>query len=163
MDHWRKIYAFPGYSVSYTGDVRNDLTGYWLQYSINQAGVVYVGITKGRTQYNRSVARLVADAFLPLPMYESFDTPINLDGNRLNNFVNNLIWRPRWFAVKYNRQFFNTGLASVLKLRELATGEIFNSSLAAAVRFGLLAQDLAIAALNQDEVWPTGQRFAILK
>ena len=71
--------------------------------NMNQYGVVFVGLFN-RGQHKKGVARLVAQAFIERN-FPAYNTPINIDGDRWNNSVNNLAWRPRWFAVKYNRQF----------------------------------------------------------
>jgi hypothetical protein len=107
MEDWRDIRFFPGYSVSTIGRVRNDDTGRMMTLMVNQSGVVNVGLTRSREQHRRAVALLVADAFIPRPIREAFDTPINLNGDRMNNTIDNLVWRPRWFAIKYIQQFKN--------------------------------------------------------
>ncbi len=99
---WRPIEAFPGYSVSDHGRIRADKSGRILQLNLNQYGLVQVGLMREGVQYHRSVPLLVARAFLE-PPFEPFDTPINLDGDRHNNHVDNLVWRPRWFAIRYNQ------------------------------------------------------------
>lgn len=163
---WREITEFPRYSVSTTGLVRNDETGRVLTRLVNRQGITYVGITKGGSQRNRSVPRLVAEAFLPLPRYKTFDTPINLDGDRLNNHVDNLMWRPRWFAMRYHRQFQTIHENYVWPIEEVATGEIFESPWGAVVKYGLLCHEIVTNASNNTYhanldrgVWPTGQNF----
>ena len=101
---WRQIREFPNYSVSNSGYVRNDDTGRIMAASVNQHGVVHVGLMRGPRQHKKSLALIVAEAFVERPN-EAFDTPIHLDGNRHNNDTSNLLWRPLWFARKFNRQF----------------------------------------------------------
>jgi hypothetical protein len=141
-EKWRPISGFPEYSVSNFGNIRSEKSGRILALSDNQYGVQCVGLMKNGEQRHRSVPRLVAQAFLPRGS-EVFDTPINLDGDRHNNHVDNLAWRPRWFAVKYNRQF----------------REPFET----AKRFGLLEQDVVVSILENTLVWPTYQRFRIVE
>lgn len=159
---WRPIPSFPGYSVSETGYVRNDETGRVLTLLVNQSGVVNVGLTKKCKQYKRSVALLVANAFLEFRIHDSFDTPINLNGDRLNNNVWNLAWRPRWFATKYFRQFDEPSLAAERPVQEMETGKKFYSHWEAAFKYGLLATSVLIAAMEQTEVWPTKQHFRLI-
>src|SRR3954463_11128186 len=102
---FKPIDGFPGYSISSYGRVRNDETDRILALTRNQHGVVQVGLMRDGLQYKRGVALLVARAFLDPPAIETFDTPINLDGDRCNNHIDNLMWRPRWFAVKFHQQF----------------------------------------------------------
>lgn len=161
MEKWREISSFNGYSVSNCGRVRNDDTGRLMTLLRNREGIVNVGLTKGKVQYKRSVTRLVALGFLS-KVYEAFDTPINLDGDRCNNHVDNLAWRPRWFAIEYNKQFryYQASRGTLLRpVRDLKTGEVFESSWDAAIRYGLLRQEILLAIHNRTYVWPTYQQF----
>lgn len=158
-EEWREISAFPGYSVSDTGFIQQDRLGHRLTRLINQRGVTYVGLSRDGKQHNRSVALLVAEAFLIPHQYSAFDTPINLDGDRANNHASNLMWRPRWFAVKYHQQFHNDRRGFHRAVEEIETGEQFKSSWYAAIKFGLLDREIMLATLNGESVWPTGQRF----
>lgn len=158
---WRTIDLFPEYSVSNFGNVRSNKSGRILSTSPNQYGVVQVGLMKDGVQYHRSVPLLVAKGFLPIHP-GPFDTPINLDGDRLNNHVDNLVWRPRWFAIRYNRQFRHpTDMRIDRPIVDIKTGEISNGSLECAKRYGLLEEEIAIAILNKTYVWPTYQEFRI--
>lgn len=162
-ERWRIIDHFPGYSVSDHGRIRADRSGRILVLSENQFGLLQVGLMREGIQYHRSVPLLVAKAFLPeLP--GPFDTPINLDGDRHNNHVDNLAWRPRWFAVKYNQQFKYPFEAPILTpVADLKTGEISENSFEAAKRYGLLEKDLVSSIWNRTYVWPTYQEFGIVE
>lgn len=159
MEEWKQIREFPEYSVSNEGRIRNDRTSRILALTLNQLGIVQVGLTKQGKYYKRAVAPLVAHAFIPRKM-GPFDTPINLDGDRTNNFVENLAWRPRWFAVKYHKQFKNPYLnRNALSVIDTKTGEIFTSEIDACIKYGLLLDDLRHAIHNRTYVWPTYQIF----
>lgn len=166
LDEWRSIDDFPGYSVCETGHVRNDRNQRVLAMLVNQFGIVNVGLTKDRVQHKRSVALLVAKAFIEPHPIEAFDCPINLDGDRLNNNAQNLVWRPRWFATKYFRQFrddlSDEQFDVHFPIEEIDTQEKFESPWNAAITFGLLQNDVMLSALNKVRVWPTMQRFRIL-
>jgi hypothetical protein len=113
-------------------------------------------------QYHRSVPLLVARAFLP-PITEAFDTPINLDGDRHNNRIENLAWRPRWFAVKYNQQFKHPGVYHIdAPIVDLRSGEVSVDSYQCACRYGLLEEDLVLSIQTRTYVWPTYQEFGII-
>jgi hypothetical protein len=155
---WRRIHSFPIYSVSETGLVRNDETGRNMTRLVNQAGVVNVGLTKNRTQYKRAVALLVAKAFLTVVLQDSFDTPINLNGDRFDNRVDNLAWRPRWYATKYFQQFHDDPIDEY-RIMDIDSGEEFESTWDAAVKLGLLQTDIVISIHSGKRVWPTNQRF----
>lgn len=162
-EQWQQIEEFPEYSVSDMGRVRNDMTGRILSLSENQYGLVHVGMFQDGVQYHRSVPLLVAKAFLP-SVPGPFDTPINLDGNRHNNRIENLMWRPRWFAVKYNQQFkwpYENPIEG--PIFDLKTGAVSANSFACATRYGLLEEDVVLSIMNRTYVWPTYQEFGILE
>lgn len=163
MEVWRQIYEFPAYSVSNMGRVRNDDSGRVMALSRNQYGIINVGLVVGRKQYKRSVALLVADAFLPTWESEAFRTPIHLNGDKSDCRAENLMWRPRWFAAKYHRQF-KTGRIAVRKsIMDEKTGRVFRNSLAAAQAFGLLDDDIKFAIDRGETVWPTYQTFRVVR
>ena len=114
-------------------------------------------------QFKRGVALLVAKAFLEPPALETFDTPINLDGDRYNNCVENLTWRPRWFAVKYHQQFDGHTPKFNCQIQEIHTGFRFANSMVAATMFGLLDEEIYQATLNRTYVWPTYQEFRVVQ
>lgn len=162
-ERWKTINRFPEYSVSDHGRIRNDTTGRILALSENQYGLVHVGMFQDGVQYHRSVPLLVAKAFLPQSP-GPFDTPINLDGDRHNNRLENLMWRPRWFAIKYNQQFkypFEDPIEEPIV--DLKTGEVSENSFECAMRYGLLEQDLVLSIINRTYVWPTYQEFGVLE
>lgn len=166
MENWAVIPSFPGYSVSDLGMVRNDETMQLLSRLVNNRSLVYVGLVRDGEQLNRSVARLVAEAFLPTPKYATFDTPINLDGNRTHLGVTNLMWRPLWFARQYHQQFKKIWTEKK-PIVDIDTGEQYRNSMAAAMTHGLLAINVFEWALMFDYymdkgvegVWPTNQKF----
>ena len=162
METWRTIPEFPNYEVSNHGQVANIVSGRIMALNMNQYDVVFVGLWDGGMQFKRSVPLLVARAFIPSP-YLAYDTPINLDGDRWNNREDNLMWRPRWFAVKYNRQFRYPYRRHIrFQIEDMATGEISANSLECAKRYGLLEEDLVDSISNRTYVWPTYQQFRAL-
>lgn len=163
QERWKTIENFIDYEVSTTGLVRSKKSGRILALSVNQFGVVNVGLWKDHVQRHRSVPRLVAKAFIPRKR-NAFDTPINLDGDRHNNHVDNLTWRPRWFAVKYNRQFREPYAYPILApIEDVKSGDVFANSFECAIYYGLLEEDLVLSILNHTYVWPTYQEFRIIE
>ena len=163
MEQWKQIDYFPEYSISNYGRVRADKSGRILSMNQTQHGLVQVGLMRNSVQYHRSVPLLVAKAFLPL-LSGPFDTPINLDGDRLNNRVDNLAWRPRWFAIKYNQQFkhpYNHSITTPIV--DVKTGVVSKNSFECAKQYGLLEQDLILSIINRTFVWPTYQEFSVLE
>lgn len=163
MEVWAPIELFEEYEVSNQGRIRSDRTGRLLALNLNQYGVVQVGLMRNGVQFHRSVPLLVAKAFIE-PVAGAFDTPINLDGDRTNNRVENLLWRPRWFAIKYNRQFrIRYDFPIEQSIIDLKSKEISPNSLECAKRYGLLEKDLVLSILNRTYVWPTYQEFGIFE
>lgn len=162
-ERWKKIRGFSEYSVSNTGLIRSDKSERIMSLSENQYGVLYVGLMKNGEQKHRSVALLVAKEFLP-PVADPFDTPINLDGDRRNCSVENLAWRPRWFAVKYNRQFRHPYPYPILEqIEDVKTGRISDNSFECAKQYGLLEEEIVLSILNRTYVWPTYQEFRVVE
>lgn len=163
MEKWKKIRGFPDYSVSNTGLIRSEKSGRLLSIYENQYGVPCVGLMLDGEQKHRSVPLLVARAFLPR-MRPPFDTPINLDGDRHNNSVENLVWRPRWFAVKYNQQFRHPYPYPINRpIKNIQTGEISENSIECCKRYGILEEDLVLSIMNRTVVWTIHQGFEIVE
>lgn len=150
------IEGFEEYGVTNRGDVVNLRTGRYLATRENAQGIVMVNLSKDASIYTRSVTLLVAQHFLDPHPYEAFNTPINLDGIRSNNHVDNLMWRPRWFAVNYHRQFKDDRITRIwFPLVILDTDEMFFKPIEAASKYGLLVKDVMNAIHNETQVWPT--------
>ena len=158
---WRPIEDFPGYSVSNLGRVRNDDTGRIFAIQRNQHGITHVGLVRDGIQYKRSVALLVCQTWME-DRLEYFDTPIHLDGDQSNNSIDNLMWRPRWFAVKYQRQFNEPHPSVDRQIQEIHTGYRFKDSWEAATTFGLLDYEIWLAIGQRTYVWPTYQEFRVV-
>lgn len=162
-EEWVGVEGFPGYSVNPLGQVQKDSTGRVMQVRLNQYGVPYVGLMKEgrRHQCVRSLPRLVAEAFIPQPN-EVFDTPINLNGNRSDCRVENLMWRPRWYAIYYVNQFTDRYDNAIdVPVRDAETDEEYPNSLVAACTNGLLEREVVLSILNNTLTWPTFQRFVL--
>ena len=87
--NWKKIDAFPKYSVSDAGEVRNDKTGRILRLAKMSDG--YLGVCLlGEKQRTMSVHRLVATAFIPNPDNKRDINHIN--GDKMDNRAENLEW-----------------------------------------------------------------------
>lgn len=165
VEEWKKVELFDRYSVSELGQIRNDDTGRILQIQRNQHGVCYVGLMRGTEQLRRSLALLVAHAFVAAPMTlqrNSFTKPIHLDGNQANNKAYNLMWRPHWFAMKYSAQF-KVGPTVSSPVIDIGSDERYSCPWIAALSFGLLEREVIISGLNRTFVWPTYQQFRFLE
>ena len=143
QENYTVIHGFPSYGVSEEGEVVNLMRGNRaMKVHHNQYGHPYVVLTEPFTKMPRArhVGKLVAEAYIPKPD-EHFDTVIYLDYNKDNCHVSNLAWRPRWFAIEYNRQHkYNWGGA--YPVTEEKTGEFFPSIKEAATAYGLLESEI---------------------
>ncbi len=158
---WLPIPDFPGYSVSNLGRIHSDRFDRNLSLSLTQYGLVQVGMMRDGKRWHRSLPLLVAKAFVP-EVDGPFDTPINMNGDREDNRAANLTWRPRWFAIRYHQQFRNPYRSRIDRpIVDLHTGEVSHDSLACAIRYGLLEQDLVESIIARTYVWPTYQQFGV--
>jgi len=169
MEEWQVVQGFSCYSVSTLGRVRSDIeykngnSGRIISQSTNQRGVAYVGLMKNGIQHKRSVALMVAHAFIRTARPLTFNTPINLDGDRLNNCVENLLWRPLWFARKYFCQFHEPHARIPRPIVEVKSELVYENSWAAALTHGLLDEEIFEAMRDKTYVWPTFQQFEVLR
>lgn len=160
-ESWSVIADFPGYSVSSWGRVLNDDTGCLMKITRNTRGHAIVGLMKNGVQRKRSVTLLVATAFVPRikNRREEFDTPINLDGDRMNNHYSNITWRPLWFARKYSSQFVDDHVTYDHPIEDVETREVYINSMHASTTNGILDKSIYESMVMNTYVWPTGQVF----
>ena len=162
MTDWRAIPGFPLYVINEEGQVRRKDREHPVRVHLNQQNVAYVSLMRGDEQFHRGLARLVLKTFVPQKL-DAFDTPINLDGDRMNCHVDNLMWRPRWFAIQYHHQFkvrFEDPIEQ--PIIDVDTGRHFQGSWDACTKLGLLEKDLVASIDNLTVVWPTYQRFQLI-
>lgn len=162
MSEWFPIPHFPGYSINSDGQVLHNKNQRLLRPRFNQDGVPYVGLMRDWEQCSRSLPRLVASTFLEPPT-DIFDTPIQLDGNPENCRASNLMWRPRWYAVKYKRQFKRRYDSPINEpVHAINQFESFPNSFEAACRYGLLEKEVVLSIENNTPAWPTYQEFELV-
>lgn len=158
---WETIPEFPKYAVSNHGRVMNIRTENLVKPQITPQGIVYAPLYKDDQGYTRSIKVLVARAFVN-GEDDIFDTPINKDGDKSNNRSDNLVWRPRWFAVKYSRQFLGDyNNAEVGPVYDTETEERYDTIYEVGTTFGLLFRDIFRSSYAETPVFPTGQVFRI--
>lgn len=100
---WKDIDNYEGYfQVSNTGRVRSldrtistargavSIKGIIRKPNINNSGYLYLPLTKNNVHWYAKVHRLVAKAFIDNP--NNYSDVNHIDGNKLNNNVDNLEW-----------------------------------------------------------------------
>lgn len=162
-ENWTRIEEFPSYNVSDQGRVVRWTTGREVRQSFTKDGHVKIGLVLNGIQYQRSLGPLVAEAFVE-GQTPTFDTPIHLDGNQANNRADNLVWRPRWFAWKYARQFYEIDISDVRRpVIEVNSEIIYSNMVDAAIVNGLLFKDVFLSIVEKLPTFPTWQTFDFLE
>lgn len=158
MEEMRTIYPFSNYGITNWGRVFNLKTGREMVLSPTEHGELTVGLMHEGTQYRRSVKVLVAKAFVE-GENDIFDTPLLLDGDRDNLRADNIVWRPRWFALAYIQQFDDEpeyySAGPVLD----SNGNEYEDVLEAAMMTGSLCKDIRDSIFNDTRVFPHGMQF----
>ena len=156
---WQSIINYPLYEVSNHGEIRNKNSGRPVRLSTTRQGGVKVSLICGTTRHTRSVKVLVADAFVD-GQTDVYDTPIQLDGDQSNVDASNLMWRPRWFAWRYARQFHKADTYIGLgPLCDQKTGLMYKDIYEAATKNGLLFLEIQMSLVNRVPVFPTFHLF----
>lgn len=78
------------YAISEEGRVANCKTGFFLSGSVNSHGYRVVSLTKDGKKTDCKLHRLLATAFIPNP--NNFECVNHIDGDKLNNSLDNLEW-----------------------------------------------------------------------
>jgi hypothetical protein len=162
MDSWAQIPNFDRYLISRYGNIKNKRTGEEVVTRINNTGTLSVMLYADGRSNHLSVARLVAHTFVPNEYNPViFDTPIHLDGNRRNCSMDNLVWRPRWFAIKFHKQFdYESYLLSKGVLHCEDTNETFESVREVVKNHGVYCNDVLMLATNkQGFVFPQNYKY----
>lgn len=157
---FERIEEFPDYQVSTYGQVISDHSGVPLKRRLLAYGAPAVWMVKDREQYCRAVPLLVARTWLPEPQREDFITPIQLNGDRQNCYADNLMWRPRWFAIDYHKEKLQNRFPNWRALIQLIeTKEIFDSPRHCSLRYGMLERDIHHSIINKTAVFPDWFHF----
>ena len=159
MNTWVTIPEFPAYEANQDGDIRTVATGKMRKPTLNTTGVAQMVFRRDGRSYTRAVAKIIADIFLDPPKYPTFDTPVNLDGDRLNNAVENLVLRPRWHAVKYFRMMEVGIMEDPRKIRNMSTGKVHRTVEDVVTTYGVLDSDIWESIRKRNPLFPTNYYF----
>lgn len=161
MDYGIPIEGFPDYLVSKEGHVYTERGKRLRKPSLTRQGGVKITLYRDGRPYTKSLALIVAQAHL----YNDhdpdiFDTPIHLDNDMQNNHVDNLAWRPRWFAIKYQKQYWQESYRNnTARIEDDKTGERYGSLVEVCQRYGLLWHDVVKSCTQGTTVFPTWKVF----
>lgn len=101
------INGYLNYYIYDTGEVYNDFTHKMLKGSIGENGYKYYRLSKDNKKIMFYAHRLVAEYFIPNP--NNLKVVNHIDGNKLNNDINNLEWvnysenTKKWHELKNNK------------------------------------------------------------
>ena len=103
MEEWLEIKSAPGYEVSSLGQIKNKKSDRLVPTRVGPTGQVSVNLMIRGRQRTRSVASLVARAFIGEPEFPTAVVRCK-DGNRQNLVPKNLVW-----ALKPRRVVWHDG------------------------------------------------------
>ena len=92
MEEYRQIKDFENYEISNYGNVRNKKTKRILKSNCVGKGYLAVQLSKNSTRKSFQIHRLIALEFIPNSDPENKTQVNHIDGNKLNNNIDNLEW-----------------------------------------------------------------------
>jgi NUMOD4 motif len=164
---WKVIEDIPSYEVSNQGHVRRVGRTEPLSMKRAKGDALFVTMVHKGERYSRSVKVLVANAFVPIPEGwdpDIFDTPIQCTMNTDIINADIIKWRPRWFAIKYRKQYREELHPNYTELPvvNLDTRNEHASILSASLRDGVLMFDIFRSAGEGYKVFPLGYHYEFL-
>lgn len=95
--NWYTLSEFPKYEINKLGQVRNKKSGKILSQSLSTKGYYQINIENK----SRRTHRLLCQTFIPNPM--NYETVNHINGDKLDNALDNLEWMSRSENVKHSR------------------------------------------------------------
>lgn len=132
-----RVYDIPGYEGSYLisedGQVWNKKTGAAMHGNVNSHGYKVVSLTKDGCKKDCKLHRLLALTFIPNP--NDYECVNHIDGNKLNNSLDNLEWCTKGHNNRHAREELGIDFSIKPVCQTTMSGEIVaiwaNQSLAA--------------------------------
>lgn len=147
-ENWEVCEEFPDFAVNDYGEVINTINQKRVPTRPNAQGFLMVTLKDSMGhQFTRSVAILVARAFIEVPN-PWFTSVIHLNGDRGDCRATNLMWRSRPFARQYHMMFEELPYRVSVAIRE--TGEHFYSLRELCTTYGLIER-LVYNYLDKDD------------
>lgn len=145
--NWQPIEAFPEWLVSDNGDILHEWTMKIMTNRVNRQGFAMVNLQdENRKIVTRSVALLVAKAHLGKPENPAYNSVIHLNGDRTDCRLMNLMWRPRWYGVKYHQMFDDEPYRVGAYIPR--TKERFDSLRELCTTYGLIERNTFVDSIN---------------
>lgn len=161
---WIPIAEFPSYHISNLGNIYNTRTERLMRTSQTRFGHTKITLRAewSNERFTRSVAQLVAEAFVDSPN-RLCNTVTILDGDLSNVAATNLVWRPRWYAWLYIHQLKQTQPLHYQNLIvcNVSTGYYYDSIVQAGMREGLLFEEIWVSTYSGKKLFPYGHIFEI--
>lgn len=136
MEIWKDIKEYPGYQVSNLGQIKSfkqSKEGRILKPKIS-AGYAGIDFRKDGKSYYGLIHRIVLSTFAPVEGWETL-TVNHIDGNCLNNNLENLEWMTQSENTKYSREILRTSnAAQKVHIIKLNGEELFYDTVAAAAK-----------------------------
>ena len=159
---WKDIEGYEGlYQVSNLGRVKNIKRSRLLKPCPDTNGYLRVDLFKNSKMSHKRVHRLVAKAFIPNP--NNHPVVNHKDADKSNNDVSNLEWCTMKYNNSYGTRLERISLAERVNLvnckpvRNLITGEEFNSIKETAQRYGISTKH--VRRIIQGKVKKTKYKF----
>ena len=122
MEYFKFIDGYPHLVVSSTGRVISLTHTKELKPFKSNRGYLRISLCKNQTIKSVHLHRLVAESFIPNP--NGYDTVDHIDGNKLNNCVDNLQWISRADNIRKAGNIRNQGAKPIICLE---SGKIYKS------------------------------------
>lgn len=163
-EKWKQIAEFPNYDVSNYGKIYTRRTQQFVQTSLTNHGHLKVSLSDGGERHTRSVALLVARAFVSPPQ-PNCDHVMLLNGDLSDLRATNIVWRPRWYAWKYKAQLKDVQPLHYrnLPVRNKTTRQEYNSIIEAGITEGLVYKYIWLSTNTGHLTFPHGDTYEIIK
>lgn len=161
-EEWREIDGFPRYMISSEGRIFNKISNRYMSASVNNYGHPKISLLTPNSRKDRSVALLVAKAFVEPPNHLC-DRIIYLNGDLTDYRAENLAWRPRGFAWNYSRQLKREQPAWVrnLPVVNTMTNVKYQNIIEAGMAEGLLFDHIWHSTYTGAPVFPDGSIWVV--